>query len=127
MEITIDEKTFNFVFGFDFLQEINKQNRVYLDNGVTLNAGVENVVFNLLGGDFETLITALHTANATEKPRVSIDALGKHIAADENTDYVSLVMEELKKSVFTKKKATEFEREILGAEKKAKAKSRKSK
>lgn len=127
MEITIGEKTYNFVFGFNFLQEINRRNQVYLDNGVTLNAGVENVVLNLVSGDIETLITALHVANETEKPRVSINTLAEHIAENENTDFFTKVFDELKKSAFTKKKAIEFEMDMQEAEKKAKAQARKRK
>ncbi|EPH97871.1 hypothetical protein D922_00066 [Enterococcus faecalis 06-MB-DW-09] len=125
MEITIKEKTYEFIFGFNFLQEINRRNQVYLDNGVTLNAGVENTVFNLVGGDIETLITALHVANATEKPRVGINTLAEHIAENEDTDFFTMVFDELKKSAFTKKKAIEIEAEMQEAEKKAKAKARK--
>ncbi|NBA61812.1 tail assembly chaperone [Enterococcus mundtii] len=127
MEITIKEKVYNFVFGFDFLQEINRRNKVYLDNGVTMNTGVENTVFNLLGGDTETLITTLHIANATEKPRISINALAEHIVEHENTDFFTLVFDELKKSVFTKKKTTEIEMDMQKAEKQAKVKARKNK
>ncbi|MFR0814352.1 MAG: tail assembly chaperone [Enterococcus casseliflavus] len=127
MEIAIGEKTYNFVFGFNFLQEINRRNQVYLDNGVTLNAGVENVVLNLVSGDIETLITALHVANETEKPRVGINTLAEHIAENENTDFFTMVFDELKKSAFTKKKAIEFEMDMLEAEKKAKAQARKRK
>lgn len=127
MEITIGEKTYNFVFGFNFLQEINRRNQVYLDNGVTLNAGVENVVLNLVSGDIETLITALHVANETEKPRVGINTLAEHIAENEDTDFFTMVFDELKKSAFTKKKAIEFETDMQEAEKKAKAQARKRK
>lgn len=127
MEITIKEKVYNFVFGFGFLQEINRRNQVYLDNGVTMNAGVENTVFNLLGGDTETLITALHIANATEKPQISIDVLAEHIAEHEDTDFFTMVFDELKKSVFTKKKTIEIEMDMQKAEKEAKVKARKNK
>lgn len=124
MEITIGEKTYNFVFGFNFLQEINRRNQVYLEQGVTLNIGVENTVFNLMGGDIETLVTTLHIANATEKPRVSIDKLAEHIAENENTDFFTMVFDELKKSAFTKKKAIEIEKEMKESEKKAKKKAK---
>lgn len=127
MEIIIGEKTYNFVFGFNFLQEINRRNRVYLDNGVTLNAGVENVVLNLVSGDIETLINALHVANETEKPRVGINTLAEHVAENDNTDFFTMVFDELKKSAFTKKKAIEFETDMQEAEKKAKAQARKRK
>ena len=102
MELTINEKQYVFIFGYRFIKELNKKNEV-TERGMTLKAGLDNALMNFFSGDIETLVEMLKIANATENPRVSengVDAL------------FDLVLEELKKSEFTKKKTLNFEKEV---------------
>lgn len=107
MELTINEKDYKFIFGYGFLKEINKQNRVNAQ-GITINAGIEAVATNLASGDIETLISTLRTANATETPRVSEKALAGYVEENGADELFDDVFEELKKSAFTSKKVTKI-------------------
>ena len=85
MELIINEKVYNFKFGI----------------------GLETLIPNLLTGNTVTLSDCLFVANMTEKPRITQDQLDNYID-DEETNIDSLfddVLEELKKSNATKKKA----------------------
>ena len=85
MELTIENKTYNFRFGI----------------------GLETLSPNLLTGNTVTLSDCLFVANRTENPRVTQEQLDNYID-NENTDIDGLfddVLKELKKSNATKKKA----------------------
>lgn len=85
MELTIENKTYNFRFGI----------------------GLETLIPNLLTGNTVTLSDCLFVANRTENPRVTQEQLDNYID-NENTDIDGLfddVLKELKKSNATKKKA----------------------
>ncbi|MCT4427525.1 hypothetical protein EFO32_12850, partial [Lactococcus cremoris] len=63
-------------------------------------------------GDIETLVEMLKTANATENPRVSEKWIVEWIEENGIDMLFDLVLEELKKSEFTKKKTLNFEKEV---------------
>ena len=127
MELTIENKTYNFRFGIGFVRYLDgkssiEQNGVqfgigfvrYLDgkssieqNGVQFGIGLETLIPNLLTGNTVTLSDCLFVANRTENPRVTQEQLDNYID-NENTDIDGLfddVLKELKKSNATKKKA----------------------
>lgn len=111
MELTINEKIYNFVFGYRFIKELNKKHEVS-ESGMTLKAGLDNTLMNFFSGDIETLVEMLKTANATENPRVSEKGLIEWIEENGSEPLFDLVLEELKKSEFTKKKTMNFEKEV---------------
>lgn len=76
-------------------------------DGIQFGIGLETLIPNLLTGNTVTLSDCLFVANMTEKPRITQDQLDNYID-DEETNIDSLfddVLEELKKSNATKKKA----------------------
>lgn len=111
MELTINEKQYTFTFGYRFIKELNKKNKV-TEQGMTLKAGLDNALMNFFAGDIETLVEMLLLANATENPRVSEKGIIEWIEENGVDALFDLVLEELKKSEFTKKKTLNFEKEV---------------
>lgn len=111
MELTIDEKIYNFIFGYRFIKELNKKHEVS-ERGMILKAGLDNALMNFFSGDIETLVEMLKIANATENPRVSEKDIVEWIEENGSEVLFDLVLEELKKSEFTKKKTLNFEKEV---------------
>lgn len=111
MELTINGKQYVFIFGYRFIKELNKKNEV-TERGMTLKAGLDNALMNFFSGDIETLVEMLKTANATENPRVSEKGIVEWIEENGVDALFDLVLEELKKSEFTKKKTLNFEKEV---------------
>ena len=107
MELEFNEKTYKFVFGLGFLKAINRANQIQA-NGIKVNAGLEVTLTHLVSGDVETLISTLKTANETETPRISEKILGNYIEENDADDLFDQVIDELKKSAFTKKKVDDF-------------------
>lgn len=101
MELNANGKVFNFVFGYGFLKEINEGSRVER-SGIKMNMGVASVITGLQTGDTESLIDTLKKANKTENPRLTDQDI-ENLFNDNDSDQVfDQVMEELKKSQFTK-------------------------
>ncbi len=111
MELTINDKQYTFTFGYRFIKELNKKNKV-TEQGMTLKAGLDNALMNFFAGDIETLVEMLLLANATETPKVSEKGLTEWIEENGIDSLFDLVLEELKKSEFTKKKTLNFEEEV---------------
>ncbi len=116
MELTINEKVYNFKFGIGFVRHLDGKSSIN-QNGVQFGIGLETLIPNLLTGNTVTLSDCLFAANMTENPRITQDQLDNYID-DDGTDIDFLfdsVLEELKKSNATKKKAilltTEYEEE----------------
>nr|DAT82554.1 MAG TPA: tail assembly chaperone [Caudoviricetes sp.] len=106
MELTIENKTYNFRFGIGFVRYLDGKSSIE-QNGVQFGIGLETLIPNLLTGNTVTLSDCLFVANRTENPRVTQDQLDNYID-NENTDIDVLfddVLKELKKSNATKKKA----------------------
>ena len=106
MELTIENKTYNFRFGLGFVRYLDGKSSIE-QNGVQFGIGLETLIPNLLTGNTVTLSDCLFTANRTENPRVTQEQLDNYID-NENTDIDGLfddVLKELKKSNATKKKA----------------------
>lgn len=106
MELTINEKVYNFKFGIGFARHLDGKSSIKQD-GIQFGIGLETLIPNLLTGNTVTLSDCLFVANMTENPRITQDQLDNYID-DEETNIDSLfddVLEELKKSNATKKKA----------------------
>ena len=104
MELIINEKVYNFKFGIGFVRHLDGKSSIKQDG---IQIGLETLIPNLLTGNTVTLSDCLFVANMTEKPRITQDQLDNYID-DEETNIDSLfddVLEELKKSNATKKKA----------------------
>ena len=106
MELTIENKTYDFRFGIGFVRYFDGKSSIE-QNGVQFGIGLETLIPNLLTGNTVTLSDCLFVANRTENPRVTQEQLDNYID-NENTDIDGLfddVLKELKKSNATKKKA----------------------
>lgn len=107
MELTINEKVYQFGFNIGFLRNINKTITVDVDgmDGVKRNVGLRYSVGLLLDGDLETLVDVLELANKGQNPRLNKRAIEDYIDnADTNVDEVfDGVIEGLKQANATKK------------------------
>ena len=101
MELTINEKVYNFKFGIGFVRHLDGKSSIKQD-GIQFGIGLETLIPNLLTGNTVTLSDCLFVANMTEKPRITQDQLDNYTNIDSLFDDV---LEELKKSNATKKKA----------------------
>ena len=99
---------YNFVFGFGFLKELNKQHTM-ASNGLTMRLGLENTLPNLINNDVETLLEVLKLANKTETPRASEKDLIEVIESTEDIESLfAETLEALKESNFTGMKTRKF-------------------
>lgn len=103
MELTINDKEYSFIFGFGFIQELNRRYSV-TEQGMTVKMGLDNVLLNFFNKDVETLIEILKVANLTESPKVSVNDLASLVEEIGSEKLFDIVLEELKKSEFTKSK-----------------------
>lgn len=103
MEQTINGKDYKFIFGFGFIQELNRRYSV-TEQGMTVKMGLDNVLLNFFNKDVETLIEILKVANLTESPKVSVNDLAGLVEEIGSEKLFDIVLEELKKSEFTKSK-----------------------
>ena len=101
MELTIENKTYNFRFGIGFVRYLDGKSSIE-QNGVQFGIGLETLIPNLLTGNTVTLSDCLFVANRTENPRVTQEQLDNYTDIDGLFDDV---LKELKKSNATKKKA----------------------
>jgi len=111
MELTINDKEYSFIFGFGFIREMNRRYSV-VEQGMTMKLGLDSTLVNFFNEDIETLIEMLKVANATENPRVAEKDLIKLVDEIGSEKLFDLVLEELKKSEFTKKKTMTIETRI---------------
>ena len=112
MELTINEKVYNFKFGIGFVRHLDGKSSIKQD-GIQFGIGLETLIPNLLTGNTVTLSDCLFVANMTENPRITQDQLDNYID-DEETDIDSLfddVLEELKKSNATEKLLENYRKE----------------
>ena len=116
MELTINEKIYNFVFGYNFIRELNKKYSVS-EQGMKINTGLDNVLINFFNEDVETLVEILKISNATENPRVSEKGIIEYIEENGSEPLFDLVLEELKKSEFTKSKTSKVRQRIESTQK----------
>ena len=81
LELTINEKVYQFNFGMGFLREINKQVSTPVDGlpDVKRNIGLRYKVLCVLDGDPEALVDILDAANKGMIPRVDRNKLDAYI------------------------------------------------
>lgn len=81
LELTINEKVYQFNFGMGFLREINKQVSTPVDGlpEVKRNIGLRYKVLCVLDGDPEALVDILDAANKGMNPRVDRNKLDAYI------------------------------------------------
>ncbi len=111
MELTINDKTYKFIFGFGFIREMNRRYSV-VEQGMTMKLGLDSTLVNFFNEDIETLIEMLKVANQTESPRVAEKDLISLVDEMGSEKLFDLVLDELKKSEFTKKKTLTVENRI---------------
>ena len=125
-ELTINGAVYQFKFGMGFMRELNKLVKKPVDGlNIEQNMGLQYYVAGVIDGDLETLVEVLFTANKTEKPRVTKEALDAYID-DEDTDIDKLfedVLDFLKNSNATKKTTLGLLEELEKAKAKAEAKA----
>ncbi|MBO0482006.1 tail assembly chaperone [Candidatus Enterococcus courvalinii] len=107
MNLVIKEKDYQFVFGYGFIKEMNRRYSV-TENGLTLKMGLESILSNFFNKDVETLVEMLKVANSTETPKVSEDDLANYIVENGAEVLFEELLEELKKSEFTKNKTLQL-------------------
>lgn len=115
MELTINEKVYQFNFGMGFLREVNKRVNIPVDGlpGVKENVGLRYTVGMLVANDVETLVEVLDIANKGQQPRATKAEIDSYID-DPDTDIDKLfadVLDFLKTSNATRKTV----REVLEA------------
>ena len=106
MELTINDKVYQFKFGMGFMREID--GRVKRTNPeapeVKVNIGLQMAIAGLVDKDPVTLVDVLDIANKGHTPRVKRSELDDYID-DDDTDIDGIfdeVMDELKKRNATK-------------------------
>ena len=106
MELTINDKVYQFKFGVGFMREID--GRVKRTNPeapeVKVNIGLQMAIAGLVDKDPVTLVDVLDIANKGHTPRVKRSELDDYID-DDDTDIDGIfdeVMDELKKRNATK-------------------------
>ncbi|WP_430610665.1 hypothetical protein IGL01_000738 [Enterococcus sp. DIV0340] len=115
MELMINDKEYSFIFGFGFIREMNRRYSI-VEKGMTMKLGLDSTLMNFFNEDIETLIEMLKVANLTESPRVSEKELISFVDEIGSDKLFDLVLEELKKSEFTKKKTLTIENRIKDSE-----------
>ncbi|WP_235853832.1 tail assembly chaperone [Lactococcus cremoris] len=107
MELTINNKVYQFGFNIGFLRNINKTITVDVDgmDGVKRNVGLRYSVGLLLDGDLETLVDVLDLANKGQSTRLTKKEIEEFIDnTDTDVDEVfDNVIEGLKQANATKK------------------------
>ena len=113
MELEINGKVYRFKFGLGFVRYIDGKSSIE-QNGMQFGVGLENLIPNLMSGSVVTLADCLFAANRTENPRATQLIIDNYLE-DEETDIdavFDMVLDELKKSNDTKKKAVDLIEEI---------------
>jgi hypothetical protein len=107
LELTINDKVYQFNFGMGFLREVNKQVSVPVDGlpEVKRNIGLRYLVLCMIDGDPEALVDILDAANKGQNPRITRNALDAYLDNPE-TDVDALsaeVLDFLRSANVTKK------------------------
>lgn len=111
MEQTINGIDYKFIFGFGFIQELNRRYSV-VEQGMTIKMGLDTALANFFNKDVETLIEILKVANSTETPKISVNDLAGLVEEVGSEKLFDKVLEELKKSEFTKSKTIQMLKKI---------------
>lgn len=91
LELTINEKVYQFNFGIGFVREVNKTVKKPIDGmpDLTEDVGLAFTVAKLIDGDVITLVDVLDIANKRSTPRITKNELEAYIDS-EDTDIEEL-------------------------------------
>lgn len=103
MQLTINDKDYQFIFGYGFIKELNRRYTIH-EKGLSLKAGLDTTLANFFNNDIETLVEMLKVGNLTETPKISEKELAEYVAESDIEKLFDEVLEELKKSGFTRMK-----------------------
>lgn len=81
MQLTINKKTVDLHFGFDFMEEINKSSGITV-NGVNVGAGAQQELGKLEMGDMAALVRVLFAATKGSSPRPSFELVRDEVFQD---------------------------------------------
>lgn len=84
-ELTINDETYSFKFGFAFMRELNKTATVPVDGmpGKVEEVGMKYELAKLADRTPETLVEVLYIANKTEDPRIKKTELEEYLEGEE--------------------------------------------
>lgn len=107
LELTIDNKVYEFNFGMGFMREINKSQKTPIEGwkNVEKNVGLQYNIAGIIDGDVEALSEVLDAANKGRDPRITRKQIDEYIDS-EDTDIDGLfekVLDFLKLSNATRK------------------------
>ena len=119
-ELTINDKVYQFNFGFGFRRELDPKITRKIDgvNGKVEHLGVQMAIAGLMDGDVEDVLTILDVANKDCGERLPRKDLETYIE-NPDTDFDALcadVLDFLKRANCTKKTVAKLE-EVMAAEK----------
>lgn len=106
LELTINDKVYQFKFGMGFLREVNKMYQKPIDGvpNAKENIGLQMMVAGVISGGCEYLVDVLFAANNTFSPRVTKALLEQYIDECEDIDELfEDVLDFLKSANATKK------------------------
>lgn len=104
MTFNIGGKDCTFKFGFGFMKEINKTDKVK-ENGIEKEVGMRTAIAGIIDGDVSDLAKVLFYGSRTEEVQPTMKEIEAFIE-DENTDIEAVfetVLDFLKKANVTKK------------------------
>ena len=120
MELTINNKVYEFKFNMKFMREVNKRYAKEIDKGVKKNIGLNYIVAGILDRDIETLVDVLYTSCVTD-PRITKPEIDAFI--DDECEDIDALFEEVKdflgKANATKKAVKNLQEMIENEKKKA--------
>lgn len=93
MELTINNKVYEFKFNMKFMRDVNKRYAKEIDKGVKKNIGLNYIVAGILDRDIETLVDVLYTSCTTE-PRITKPEIDAFI--DDECEDIEAVFDQVK-------------------------------
>lgn len=111
MQLEINGKTYDFVFGYAFLKDVNEKYSTDVRGAKVRTGALRMMLAGIFDEDIQTIAEVLKIANNTESPKISESELAEYVAdnlENEQEGIADKVLNELKKSKFTKKKVNEM-------------------
>lgn len=122
-ELTINEKVYQFNFGFGFMREIDPKITKKIEdvNGKVQNMGLQFAIAGIIDGDVNDLANVLEAANKGYEPRIARKEIEEFIE-NSDTDLDTLfekVLDFLRTANCTKKTVANLEKAIENEKAKA--------
>jgi len=91
-ELTINEKVYQFNFGFGFRREIDPKVTRKIDgvNGKVENLGLQTAIAGVMDGDVDEIVNVLEAANKGFEPRITRKEIEDYLE-NENTNLDDLI------------------------------------